>query len=184
VVISGPSGVGKTTVVDRVLELSDYERAVTATTRPPREGEVDGVDYLFLTREEFAGRVDRGGFLEHATIHGNLYGTPRAYVEEILERGGVCLLNVDVQGAATVRGRVKPELSVFLLPPDRSTLEARLRGRGTDDAATVERRLAIAREEQARKDEYDVTVVNDRLERAVEEIRARIEERRMADEGA
>ena len=184
VVVSGPSGVGKTTLVEQLLGTSDYERAVTATTREPRGPEVDGVDYEFLTREEFLARVDDGGFLEHATVHGNLYGTPRATVEKILGRGGVCILNVDVQGAASIRGTVSPAMDVFLLPPDGTALEARLHGRGTDDPKTVERRLAAARSELARQGEYEVTVVNDDLDRAVAELAARIEERRSAAGGA
>ena len=98
VVISGPSGVGKTTVVDRLLEAEGIARAVTATTRSPRDGEVDGRDYLFLTREEFLARVERGEFLEHAVVHDELYGTPESQVRQVLDGEEDCLLNVDVQG--------------------------------------------------------------------------------------
>jgi guanylate kinase len=176
VVISGPSGVGKTTVVDRVLAKAGYVRAVTATTRAPREGEVNGRDYVFLDRDDFLSRVARDEFLEHATVHGNLYGTPRAHVTDILERGGVCVLSVDVQGAAQIRGKVGPARFLFIGPPSLEVLEARLRGRGTEDRETADRRLDVARAELARQDEYDRIVVNDDLDRAVEEVTATIEE--------
>jgi guanylate kinase len=178
VVLSGPSGVGKNTVLDRLLETKGYARAVTATTRAPRPGEVDGVDYVFLTEEQFAARVAAKEFLEHATVHGRSYGTPHRHVTEILDRGEVCFLAVDVQGAATLRGRVEPALSVFLLPPSLAVLEARLRGRRTEDEAALERRLATARWELTREDEYDISVVNADLDLAVEEIRAAIERQR------
>jgi len=176
VVISGPSGVGKTTVVERVLAGAGYARAVTATTRAPREGEVDGRDYVFLGRDDFLSRVARDEFLEHATVYGNLYGTPRAHVTDILDRGEVCILNVDVQGAAQVRGRIGPALFLFIGPPSFEVLEARLTGRGTEGRETAMRRLDVAREELARQDEYDVVVVNDELDRVVEEVTATIEE--------
>lgn len=177
VVVSGPSGVGKTTVVERLLESTGYRRAVTATTRAPRPGEEDGTDYHFLDRDEFLAGVAAGRFLEHATVHGHLYGTPREEVERIVGDGGVCLLNVDVQGAAALRGTVEPALFVFLVPPSFAELARRLSGRGTEDRETVERRLAVAREELAREDEYDVVVTNDDLDRAVAETAARIDER-------
>lgn len=177
VVVSGPSGVGKTTVVRKLLGRSGYRRAVTATTRDPRPGEKDGEDYHFLGRDEFLAGVEAGRFLEHATVHGHQYGTPREEVERIVADGGVCLLNVDVQGAATLRGTVEPALFVFLVPPSFEELARRLSGRGTEDRETVERRLAVAREELAREDEYDVIVTNDDLERAVAETAARIGER-------
>jgi guanylate kinase len=170
VVVSGPSGVGKTTVVDRLLAVSGLTRAVTATTRTPRDGEEDGVDYVFLSDEEFLARIARGEFLEHAVVHGKRYGTPKAHVAEILGRGEVCLLNVDVQGAASVKGRVEPALFVFLTAPGDEELERRLRSRGTDDEVEVDRRLTVAREELRREAEYDVTVVNDDLDRCVAEV--------------
>ena len=177
-VVSGPSGVGKTTLVDRLLERPGYRRAVTATTRAPRPGEREGVDYHFLPEAEFRTAVEAGRFLEHAVVFGNRYGTPRAEVEAVLADGDVCLLNVDVQGAAQVRGKVEPALTVFLVPPSDEELQRRLAGRGTEGPEAVARRLAVAREELARRDEYDVVVVNDELARAVEEISARIEARR------
>lgn len=177
VVVSGPSGVGKTTVVDRLLSRPGFTRAVTATTRAPRPGEQDGRDYHFLAGDEFEKRVRAGRFLEHAVVHGNRYGTPREEVEAILAEGGVCLLNVDVQGAASLRGTVEPALFVFLRPPSLEALAARLARRGTESDAAAARRLAAAAEEMAREGEFDATVVNDDLERAVEEIAARIEER-------
>ncbi|MCU0724899.1 MAG: guanylate kinase [Planctomycetes bacterium] len=182
VVISGPSGSGKTTVAAKLLALPGFARAVTATTRAPRAGETDGVDYLFFTREEFLARVARGEFLEHATVHGNLYGTPRRSVEEALARGGVCLLAIDVQGAAALRGRLSPALFVFLKAPGGEELERRLRSRGTEDEATVARRLETAREELRREAEFDVSVVNDDLDRTVAEVRERIGKRLASEE--
>jgi guanylate kinase len=177
VVVSGPSGVGKTTVVERLLSSFEGRRAVTATTRAPRPGEVDGRDYIFLSEEEFRRRVAAGAFLEHAEVHGRLYGTPREGVREILSRGEVCVLSIDVQGAAQVRGKVEPALFVFLLPPDREELERRLRTRGTEAPEVVAGRLAVAVRELAREGEYDVSVVNDDLDRAVGELREIIERR-------
>ena len=176
VVVSGPSGSGKDTVLDRLVEGPGFERAVTATTREPRPGEVDGVDYHFRTEAEFREGIERGEYLEHATVHGRLYGTPRREVEEILGRGGVCILAIDVQGAAALRGRVKRARFVFLAPPDLGVLERRLRGRGTESEDQLRVRLETARAEMERRTEYDVTVVNDDLDEAVQELRRRIRE--------
>lgn len=171
-VLSGPSGVGKTTVADRLLREEGIERVVTATTRAPRPGEVPGVDYHFLTRDEFEEGIREGRFLEHAHVHENLYGTPRDAVEAGLRAGKNLLLNIDVQGAAILRetARDLDTVSVFLLPPSPQVLEERLRGRGTETAGELERRLETARHELERRDEYDHRVVNDILEEACQRI--------------
>lgn len=169
-VLSGPSGVGKTTVAAGLLRDPRFGRAVTATTRAPRPGERHGRDYLFLSREAFLEGVAAGRFLEHAEVHGHLYGTPRASVEQVLATGRICLLVIDVQGAATLRERGTDARFVFLAPPSPEELERRLRSRGSEDEATVERRLAQARIELARQGEYDTVVLNEDLEQAIGDI--------------
>jgi guanylate kinase len=178
VVVSGPSGVGKTTVIDGLLRRPGYSRGITATTRAPRRGEVDGVHYRFLTRKRFEDGVGKGTFLEHAVVHGNLYGTPRDAVESVLGRGDVCLLNIDVQGAETIRGSGLRVVTVFLLPPSMKELERRLAKRGTEKPGEVARRLAIARKEMDEKDRFDARVVNREVGRTVEEVAAVVESRR------
>jgi len=169
-VISGPSGVGKTTVCERLLARPEFERVRTATTRPPRGDERDGVDYDFLDDATFDRWIEEDRFLEWAQVYDNRYGSPRAAAERILETGRFPLLNIDVQGAASLRAAGLDCLRVFLLPPSVEELERRLRGRGTDDAETVARRLEVAREELARRDEFDLQVVNDDAGRAADEI--------------
>jgi guanylate kinase len=178
VVVSGPSGVGKTTVVDRLLKRPGYTRSITATTRAPRGAERDGVDYLFLAREKFEDEVRRGRFLEHATVHGNLYGTPRDGVEAVLAKGDVCLLNIDVQGAASLRKTDLPVVTVFLQPPSLEELARRLKGRRTEDESAAQRRLEIAKQEMAQADRFDLVVENRDLDRVVEEIEAFVRGRR------
>lgn len=174
IVVSGPSGSGKTTICDRLERDYGCEYVVTATTRPPRAGETPGVDYQFLTREEFERRIAAGDFLEHATVHGNLYGTPRRAVEEALARGARLILEIDTQGAAQLRASGIPHRSVFIQVPDLATLERRLRARNTESQDVLERRLARAREEIAEGKRYDFEVVNDDLEPAIAEVARRL----------
>lgn len=170
VVVSGPSGVGKTTVCDHLLRRAEFERVVTATTRPARGDERHGIDYLFLSAAEFSGWIEEQRFLEWAQVHDHRYGSPRAAAEAILAAGRHALLNIDVQGAAAIRASGFPSLLVFLLAPSWDVLEKRLRGRRTDPPEAVERRLANARSELARKNEFDLRVINDDSLRAAEEI--------------
>jgi guanylate kinase len=171
VVLSGPSGVGKSTVLRRLR--SDHPEvwvSVSATTRFPRPGEEDGVHYHFLDRAEFVRRVEDGEFLEWAEFAGNLYGTPRAPVERRLAAGRSVLLEIDLQGARQVRASAPHALLVFLRPPSWEELVHRLTNRGTEDAAVVDRRLATAREEMVAEGEFDVTLVNDDVEDVCREL--------------
>lgn len=177
IVISGPSGVGKSTVCGEIMKKPRFERVVTYTTRSPRVGEDMARDYHFVSRAEFEAGLDNGVFLEHATVHDNLYGTPRKAVEESIGKGNFVLLNIDVKGAAQLRGLpdMKNKMtSIFLLPPDEKTLEGRLKGRATEDPAKVTKRLQNSREEMLEKDRYDHLVVNDNLEETVREILERV----------
>lgn len=174
VLISGPSGAGKSTVCRALLEDPRLVFSVSATTRPRREGEVDGRDYFFLTPEEFAERRGRGEFLEHAEVHGHMYGTLTAQMDAALESGHVFLLEIDVQGANQIRAQRIPGLSIFIVPPNGEELRRRLVGRGTDLPEVVERRLAKAEDEDRERVKYDHVVINDDLKRALEEVRGLI----------
>ena len=171
VVLAGPSGVGKGTVVAEVHALRpDLWVSVSATTRTPRPGELDGVQYHFWSAEQFQAEIDRGGFLEWAEFGGNRYGTPRDPVVDRLERGESVLLEIELQGARQVRVAVPEAFMVFLTPPSFAVLEERLRGRGTEDETAVARRLEHAREELAAAVEFDAVVVNDDVSRAAREL--------------
>src|SRR5438034_8797025 len=163
VLISAPSGGGKTTICQQLLAARpQMTRAVTCTTRPPRKGERDGVDYYFLDAESFLKRVQAGNFLEHATVYGNSYGTLKGEVLGKLRQGKDVLLNVDVQGAATIRERALEDaelkralVTVFLTPASLDVLEGRLKKRGTDSPAVIQKRLAVARQEIAQCKNFD-----------------------------
>ena len=164
-VISGPSGAGKGTLYNRVLKADDsITFSVSYTTRGPRPGEVDGKDYCFVTEEKFREMLDRDGFLEHANVHGHLYGTPRQPVLDALEAGRSVMLDIDPQGALQVMDKMPECVSVFILPPSFSELRRRLEGRGTETREEIERRLNNARGEVALMNKYQYLVVNDDLE--------------------
>ncbi len=170
-VISGPSGAGKSTICRKLLEDPRVLFSVSATTRKPRPGEVDGRDYKFIQREDFRRMIAEGAFLEHAEVYGNLYGTLRAPVRDALLQGKVYLLEIDVQGANQLRQLGEPGLYVFIAPPDFEELRKRLVGRGTEAPEVLERRLHKAEDEWRERVNYNHIVVNDDLSRAVAEIR-------------
>jgi guanylate kinase len=163
-VVSGPSGVGKSTLIDALMRrVPGIAFSVSATTRAPRTGEVDGVHYHFLTPESFEAEIAADAFLEHADVYGRRYGTLVAPTQDVLARGGSLLLDIDVQGAAQVRARMPDAVHIFLLPPDRATLEQRLRARSTDEEPVIQRRLAEMDQQLAALGDYDYLVVNDHL---------------------
>jgi guanylate kinase len=166
-VITGPSGVGKGTLISALLErVPDLELSVSATTRQPREGEIDGRDYHFLTPEEFDARVEAEDFLEFATYSGNRYGTLRSEVRKRLDAGHSVVLEIEVQGARQVRAAMRESVQVFITPPDPAVLRQRLESRGADSAAAIDARLEVAAQELAAQDEFAHRVVNDDLERS------------------
>jgi len=172
-IVTAPSGAGKTTLVHAVLEREPgLALSISYTTRAPRPGEVDGRDYRFVSREEFLRLRDGGELLEWAEVHGNYYGTSRTWIETQLQQDRDVLLEIDWQGARQVRRMFPHAVSIFILPPSLEALEARLRGRGTDSEATIARRLAAAREEMRHVEEFDYVIINDRLERAIDELTA------------
>jgi len=172
-VITGPSGVGKGTLIRGLMErVGALELSVSATTRAPRPGEQDGVDYHFLTREEFDRKVREGDFVEHADYAGRSYGTLRSELEERVRAGTPIVLEIEVQGARQVRASVPDAVQVFIAPPSLQELRTRLIGRGTDDPEEVERRLRVAAEELEAQPEFGHVVVNDRLQDALEQLTA------------
>jgi guanylate kinase len=170
-VITGPSGVGKGTLIRGLLErVPELELSVSATTRAPRPGEEDGVDYHFLTSERFESRVNAGDFVEHASYSGNRYGTLRSELERRLAAGAGVVLEIEVQGARQVRASMPDAVAVFIAPPSLDALRARLVGRGTDSPEQVDERLRTAERELEAQPEFAHVVVNDRLEQATDEL--------------
>jgi guanylate kinase len=170
-VISAPSGTGKTTVVDRLMERADgLARSRSVTSRAARPGEIDGVDYTFVSRERFEALIGEGAFLEWADIFGNLYGTARHDTETTLAAGVDLVLTIDVQGARQVRSRMPDSVAIFVLPPSFAVLASRLRGRNDDPETAIATRLSTASDEVDAVDAYDYVVVNDDLDRCVTEL--------------
>lgn len=173
-VISGCSGVGKGTVLKEFMARNsdDFMLSVSCTTRKPRTGEVDGVNYFFLTREEFEKAVEEDKFLEHAQFAGNLYGTKKKFIKQKFEEGLNIILEIETQGALQVKQKMPEAVLIFIAPPGQGVeeLEKRLRGRNTEDEETIQRRLAEAKIELERSKQYDYVVINDDLERAISEV--------------
>jgi guanylate kinase len=181
-IVSSPSGAGKTTLIHRVLQDprigGTLHFSVSHTTRLPRVGERTGVEYHFVDEDAFRAIEARGGFLEWAVVHGNLYGTSREEVEPRLESGIDVLLDIDVQGARQVRSHVPEAVKVIVFPPSREVLEKRLKARGSDAPDVVLRRLAVARKEMEEWGEFDYAIINEDLEAAVDELRSILVARR------
>jgi guanylate kinase len=167
VIFSGPSGSGKGTVLKKYLASQEDARvSVSMTTRQPREGDIDGVHYYFVTREYFEKKIADGKMLEYAEYNHNMYGTPKEPVDEMLKEGKIVFLEIEVQGAEKIRKLYPDAVSIFLMPPSMSILEERLRGRQSEDEETINHRLVIAREEIRRASEYEFVVVNDTVDNA------------------
>lgn len=171
-VVTGPSGVGKGTVLTKVRERKELYFSISATTRKPRAGEQDGVQYYFLTKEQFEQKVAAGGFLEHAQFSGNYYGTPAEPVDRQLKEGKDILLEIEVQGAMQVKQNRPDAVRIFLAPPSFAELERRLTGRGTEDADAVRLRLETAKHELTLAPQFDYIVVNNTVEQAVSDVLA------------
>ncbi len=181
VVVSGPSGCGKDTVVRRLRALHpEIELSVSATSRPMRAGEAEGVDYYYMSREEFQQKIQAGEILEHAEYSGNLYGTPKSEVDKRIGQGRTVVLVIEVEGAGNIRKLYPEATTVFLMPPSMEQLEARLRGRGTEDEASIQRRLARAREEMEYAPLYTTTLVNDEVEACADRLYEIIRQRQQA----
>jgi guanylate kinase len=185
VVLSAPSGGGKTTIARSLVSREeDFAFSVSATTRSRRGGEVHGVDYWFLSREEFVRRVERGEFAEWAEVHGDLYGTPLSSLAAAGRGGRHVILDIDVQGARQIREAVPQALLLFILPPSVDILLSRLKARGTEEGPAIRRRLSTARDELEAAEAFDFFVVNDDLERAIGEVRTIARTRRAPPGGS
>ncbi len=172
-IISGPSGVGKGTIVKALMETrSDIFLSVSATTRPPRKGEQDGVHYHFIDAARFRALIEEDSFLEYAEYVGNFYGTPKKYVDDAMAEGKDVILEIDVQGATQVSSKRPDAVTIFVVPPSWETLEQRLRDRGTDSEEKLQKRLVRAKVELQAAASYQYMVINDTVEKAVREVSA------------
>ena len=161
IVISGPSGCGKGTVLKELRDLNKYKFSISATTRAPRGGEIDGVDYYFMAKEDFFEKISSGEMLEYAEYSGNYYGTPRAFVEKLLSEGCDVILEIEVFGAMNIKEKFPDAITIFLTPPTFAELEARLRARGTETEESIQRRLDVAKKEMEFIQNYDYLVTNE-----------------------
>lgn len=169
-VLSGFSGAGKGTIVKKLVSEYDYHISISATTRAPRTGEVDGREYYFKTRDEFQDLINHNGLIEWAEYVGNYYGTPKQFVEEMLAQGKNVILEIEVQGALNVKKQYPEAVLIFIAPPSIPILRERLIGRGTEDRETIEKRLLRAKEEAKDIKEYEYIVINDELDTCVEQV--------------
>jgi guanylate kinase len=183
-IISAPSGSGKSTLVNELLKsVSDLEFSISYTTRAPRGSETDGRQYYFVTRTEFERMIRDGAFLEHAEVFGNYYGTARRFLHEAEQNGRDLLLDIDVQGAAQIQQKLPNATSIFILPPNRKTLEERLRKRSEDREEVIQRRLITASHEIENYDRYNYILVNDHLEESIEILQAIVRSERLLRAG-
>ena len=170
-VVTAPSGAGKTTLVAALLAADQQIKlSVSYTTRAPREGEIDGINYHFVSREAFVAMLQRSEFLESAEVYGNFYGTSQLWIQQQLDAGNDILLEIDWQGAQQVRKLFPQAIGVFILPPSLQALEQRLRGRGTDSEESISKRMASAREEITHVDEFDFVIVNEVMDEAIKDL--------------
>ncbi|KAB2926929.1 MAG: guanylate kinase [Dechloromonas sp.] len=180
-VVAAPSGAGKTTLVRLLLENEpEVQLSISHTTRDPRPGEQDGREYHFVDSDEFRAMIDRHDFLEWAEVHGNFYGTSKKRIADRLASGGDVLLEIDWQGAQQVRALFPAAIGVFILPPSMEELTRRLTGRGTDSSEVISRRLAAAQAEMRHVGEFDYVIINDQLDRALEDLRAVVRASRLS----
>ncbi|MBM5574820.1 guanylate kinase [Deefgea sp. CFH1-16] len=179
-VVTAPSGAGKTTLVAALLAADNQvQLSISFTTRPPRDGEVNGKDYHFVDRAEFERMIAAGELLEFAEVYGNYYGTSQLWINEVMANGRDILLEIDCQGAEQVRRLFPAAIGIFILPPSLATLESRLRGRGKDSDEVIARRLAVAKEEVNHVDEFDFVIVNEHIDDAIRDIIAVVRTQRL-----